>query len=100
MDFMRDTDSIAVVCNDDESEPGTFKDRVLLNGHAEMGFEGMTLCASIIGAKSGFLYLRSEYSHQLPSLQAVLSRRQEQQLFGNKIMGCRHAFKIIQLCAV
>ena len=83
----RDAGGMAVVCNADEGEPGTFKDRVLLNGHADMVLEGMTLCARIIGAKRGFLYLRGEYRYLLPSLQAVLSRRREQQLLGNNIMG-------------
>lgn len=43
-----------VVCNADEGEPGTFKDRVLLNSYAHQVFEGMTLCAAIIGAEHGF----------------------------------------------
>lgn len=50
-----------VVCNADEGEPGTFKDRILLNSFADLVFEGMTLCARIIGARKGFLYLRGEY---------------------------------------
>jgi len=49
-----------VVCNADEGEPGTFKDRVLLQGHADLVFEGMTLCAHAIGARRGYLYLRGE----------------------------------------
>jgi [NiFe] hydrogenase diaphorase moiety large subunit len=50
-----------VVCNADEGEPGTFKDRVLLNSHADLVFEGMTVCARVIGARQGLLYLRGEY---------------------------------------
>lgn len=76
-----------VVCNADEGEPGTFKDRVLLNGYADMAFEGMTLCARIIGAERGFLYLRGEYRYLLPHLQIVLARRREKQLLGNNILG-------------
>jgi [NiFe] hydrogenase diaphorase moiety large subunit len=76
-----------VVCNADEGEPGTFKDRVLLNGYADMVFEGMTLCARIIGAKKGFLYLRGEYRYMLDHLQAVLQRRRQQNLLGNNILG-------------
>lgn len=83
----RDAGGMAVVCNADEGEPGTFKDRVLLNDRADMVFEGMTLCARIIGAKRGFLYLRGEYRYLLPALQTALSRRREQQLLGNNIMG-------------
>jgi [NiFe] hydrogenase diaphorase moiety large subunit len=76
-----------VVCNADEGEPGTFKDRVLLNGYADMVFEGMTLCARIIGAARGFLYLRGEYRYLLPHLQAVLQHRRQQGLLGEGILG-------------
>jgi len=76
-----------VVCNADEGEPGTFKDRVLLNGYADTVFEGMTLCARIIGAKQGFLYLRGEYRYLLPHLQAVLQKRRGQNLLGTSILG-------------
>jgi len=76
-----------VVCNADEGEPGTFKDRVLLNSYADMVFEGMALCARVIGAKKGFLYLRGEYRYLLEHLQAVLHRRRQQTLLGNNILG-------------
>src|SRR3990167_3915401 len=66
-----------VVCNADEGEPGTFKDRVLLTSHADLVFEGMTLCALAIGAQHGFLYLRGEYRYLLEPLQAVLQRRRD-----------------------
>lgn len=77
-----------VVCNADEGEPGTFKDRVLLTGYADQVFEGMTLCARIIGARKGFLYLRGEYRYLLEHLQIVLQRRREQRLLGTSILGC------------
>ncbi len=76
-----------VVCNADEGEPGNFKDRVLLNGYADMVFEGMALCARIIGAQKGFLYLRGEYRYLLDHLQAVLLHRRAQNLLGKNIFG-------------
>lgn len=76
-----------VVCNADEGEPGTFKDRILLNSHAHQVFEGMTLCAGIIGAKQGFLYLRGEYLHLKPQLEAVLAARRAKNLLGKRILG-------------
>ncbi|MDO8349857.1 MAG: NAD(P)H-dependent oxidoreductase subunit E [Gallionella sp.] len=76
-----------VVCNADEGEPGTFKDRVLLNSYADRVFEGMTLCARIIGATRGFLYLRGEYRYLLEHLQAVLQHRRQQNLLGDAILG-------------
>jgi [NiFe] hydrogenase diaphorase moiety large subunit len=76
-----------VVCNADEGEPGTFKDRVLLAAHADLVFEGMTLCALAIGAEKGMLYLRGEYRHLLDHLHAVLERRRRAKLLGAGILG-------------
>jgi [NiFe] hydrogenase diaphorase moiety large subunit len=75
-----------VVCNADEGEPGTFKDRVLLNSYAHQVFEGMTICAAIIGANKGFLYLRGEYLHLYDKLLGVLDERRKDGLLGNNIL--------------
>jgi len=83
-----------VVCNADEGEPGTFKDRVLLNTYAHQVFEGMTLCAAVIGAKQGFLYLRGEYLHLFEALQQILQARREQALLGNNILESGLTFDI------
>ncbi|HJW26113.1 MAG TPA: NAD(P)H-dependent oxidoreductase subunit E [Rhodocyclaceae bacterium] len=76
-----------VVCNADEGEPGTFKDRVLLTSHADLVFEGMTVAAYAVGATRGFLYLRGEYRHLLDHLNEVLERRRRDRLLGNDILG-------------
>ncbi len=76
-----------VVCNADEGEPGTFKDRVLLSAHADLVFEGMSLCALAVGAEKGMLYLRGEYRYLLDHLHAVLERRRRAKLLGAGIMG-------------
>jgi [NiFe] hydrogenase diaphorase moiety large subunit len=76
-----------VVCNADEGEPGTFKDRVLLSRHADAVFEGMTVAAFAIGARRGLVYLRGEYRFLLEGLQAVLQRRREAGLLGTAIQG-------------
>ncbi len=75
-----------VVCNADEGEPGTFKDRVLLNTYAHQVFEGMTLCAAIIGADHGLLYLRGEYLHLYEKLQGILEARRQAGLLGDNIL--------------
>jgi [NiFe] hydrogenase diaphorase moiety large subunit len=75
-----------VVCNADEGEPGTFKDRVLLQSYAHQVFEGMTICAAIVGAHQGFLYLRGEYLYLRPHLEAILAERRRQGLLGEKIL--------------
>lgn len=76
-----------VVCNADEGEPGTFKDRVLLTQRADAVFEGMTIAAQVIGARQGLVYLRGEYRYLLEPLQAVLQRRRDAQLLGAAILG-------------
>jgi len=86
-----------VVCNADEGEPGTFKDRVLLNSYAHQVFEGMTLCAAIISAQQGFLYLRGEYLHLYDKLQSVLNERRQAGLLGNNILNEGFNFDI-EIC--
>lgn len=76
-----------VVCNADEGEPGTYKDRVLLNSYADDIFEGMTLCAGTIGARRGYLYLRGEYLYLREPLEQVLERRRRAGLLGQGIGG-------------
>ncbi|WP_201496597.1 NAD(P)H-dependent oxidoreductase subunit E [Rubrivivax sp. A210] len=76
-----------VVCNADEGEPGTFKDRVLLTRQADTVFEGMTIAALAIGARRGLVYLRGEYRYLLPALQEVLARRRAAGLLGTAIQG-------------
>ena len=76
-----------VVCNADEGEPGTFKDRVLLRSYADLVFEGMTVCAYAIGAGHGFLYLRGEYRFLLEPLNEILAKRRAANLLGKDILG-------------
>jgi len=80
-------DAHYVVCNADEGEPGTFKDRVLLTEYADDVIEGMTLCARAIGAQKGFIYLRGEYAWLQPHLEWVLERRRGDELLGTSILG-------------
>ncbi|MEY4209668.1 MAG: hypothetical protein RLZ92_46 [Pseudomonadota bacterium] len=83
-----------VVCNADEGEPGTFKDRVLLNRYADQVFEGMTICAAIIGAQQGFLYLRGEYLYLYHQLNSILQQRRDEGLLGNNILNQGLVFDI------
>ncbi|MDD2622372.1 MAG: NADH-ubiquinone oxidoreductase-F iron-sulfur binding region domain-containing protein [Bacteroidales bacterium] len=61
-----------VICNADEGEPGTFKDRDILLKVPAKVFAGMTMCGYCINAKKGYLYLRGEYKFMLPELRKVL----------------------------
>ncbi len=80
-------DERVVVCNADEGEPGTFKDRILLQDRADLLIEGMSLCAAIIGARRGFIYLRWEYGYLLPGLERTLSDRRSSGLLGSTDSG-------------
>lgn len=61
-----------VICNADEGEPGTFKDREILSRVPRKVFSGMAICGYVIGAKEGYLYLRGEYKFLIPSLREEL----------------------------
>lgn len=74
-----------VICNADEGEPGTFKDRVILSDYADLVIEGMTIAARVIGARFGIIYLRAEYTYLRSHLEQVLRRRREQGLLGAEI---------------
>src|SRR5271157_4290371 len=76
-----------VVCNADEGEPGTFKDRVLLSSFAERVFEGMAIAGFVVGAGRGFVYLRGEYQYLLEPLEAKLHAMRRERLLGASICG-------------
>jgi [NiFe] hydrogenase diaphorase moiety large subunit len=76
-----------VVCNADEGEPGTFKDRVLLSEFPDLVFDGMTIAGYALGARHGLLYLRGEYAYMWDALQAVLKTRRGVGLLGENIGG-------------
>jgi NADH:ubiquinone oxidoreductase subunit F (NADH-binding)/NADH:ubiquinone oxidoreductase subunit E len=76
-----------VVCNADESEPGTFKDRMLLQTVPELVLEGMVLGALTVGAQHGYLYIRHEYARERQVLEQALQRMQRDGLVGESILG-------------
>ncbi|MDD1791620.1 NAD(P)H-dependent oxidoreductase subunit E [Enterovibrio sp. ZSDZ42] len=76
-----------VICNADEGEPGTFKDRVILTHCPEQVFAGMVIAGHAIGAKEGIIYLRYEYRHMVPYLEKTLQSMREEKLLGRRIAG-------------
>ncbi len=76
-----------VLCNADEGEPGTFKDRVLLSERADLVLEGMTVAAYAIGAETGIIYLRGEYAYLRAFLEDKMNQRRAANLLGNNILG-------------
>jgi [NiFe] hydrogenase diaphorase moiety large subunit len=78
-----------IICNADEGEPGTFKDRVILSRFADLVFEGMTIGARAIGATLGIVYLRAEYTYLRPHLNEVIKARRGRGVLGRSIMGVK-----------
>jgi [NiFe] hydrogenase diaphorase moiety large subunit len=76
-----------VLCNADEGEPGTFKDRVLITEKAKMVFEGMTIAGYAIGAKEGIMYLRYEYSYLKAYLENLLEEMRKENMLGKNVAG-------------
>ena len=76
-----------VICNADEGEPGTFKDRVILTECADLMFEGMTIGGYAIGSSEGIVYLRAEYAYLRAFLENVLRERRDKGLLGKNICG-------------
>jgi [NiFe] hydrogenase diaphorase moiety large subunit len=76
-----------VLCNADEGEPGTFKDRVVLTERPDLLLEGMTIGGYAIGADTGILYLRAEYAYLRAFLEDVLKQRRDAGLLGKNVCG-------------
>jgi [NiFe] hydrogenase diaphorase moiety large subunit len=76
-----------VVCNADEGEPGTFKDRVLLSEFSDLVFDGMTVAGYALGTRHGLVYLRGEYAFLWDALQETLQTRRSLGLLGTNICG-------------
>ncbi len=74
-----------ILCNADEGEPGTFKDRVILSDYSDLVAEGMTISARAIGATKGIVYLRGEYAYLRAPLTAMLEARRDAHLLGRAI---------------
>jgi len=83
-----------LICNADESEPGTFKDRVLMEGDPYSVVEAMTIAGYATGAEHGYLYIRGEYPRALHALQAAVEAARERGFLGPDVMGLGFAFDV------
>jgi NADH-quinone oxidoreductase subunit F len=83
-----------LVCNADESEPGTFKDRVVMEGDPFSVIESMTIAAFATGCEHGWIYLRGEYPRAMQTLTAALNSARAAGLLGDNVMGAGFAFDI------
>ncbi len=83
-----------VVCNADESEPGTFKDRELLRRAPHLIIEGVVLAGLVTGAARGYIYVRHEYHDERAALAAALTQAQEMGACGGDVFGSGMAFPV------
>ena len=83
-----------VICNADESEPGTFKDREILHHLPHLVIEGMLLAGLTVGAEAGIIYLRHEYAREQAYLEAALSRARAAGVLGENAAGSGRRFEI------
>jgi len=83
-----------IVCNADESEPGTFKDRFILTHLPHLVIEGMILAGVLTGAQKGILYIRHEYEDQEKILHEEIRRCARSGLLGAKILGSEFSFEL------
>lgn len=83
-----------VVCNADESEPGTFKDRVVLEGDPHSIVEAMSIAAYAVGADEGYIYIRGEYHLAQLRMQKAIEQAREYGLLGKDILGSGFNFDI------
>jgi NADH-quinone oxidoreductase subunit F len=83
-----------VVCNADESEPGTFKDRILMEGDPFAIIEGMTIAAYATGSERGYFYIRGEYPLAVERVEAAIRAARAGKLLGNNILGTGFSFDI------
>lgn len=83
-----------IVCNADEGEPGTNKDRILLSTDPCAVFEGMAIAGKAVNAHTGFIYLRAEYAYLMPILEAAIKSSAAENCLGKNILGSGFDFEI------
>ena len=76
-----------IVCNADEGEPGTFKDRIIMEGDPHLLVEGMVIAAYAVGAEHGFIYIRGEYHRSIERVRNALAQARTHGFLGNGILG-------------
>lgn len=83
-----------VICNADESEPGTFKDRLILEGDPHSVIEAMAIAAYAVGADEGYIYIRGEYVLATARLRKAIAQAREMNLLGERIFGSDFNFDV------
>jgi len=89
-----ESDEKYVICNADEGEPGTFKDRLIMEGDPHSVIEGMIIAGYAVGASKGYIYIRGEYFESVASLRGAISKAYEYGLLGQSILGTNFSFDL------
>ncbi len=82
-------------CNADESEPGAFKDRLLMQKNPHLLIEGIIIAAAAAGANRAFIYIRGEYQLQAEVLDAAIAQAYECGYLGRRILGSQHTIELV-----
>src|SRR5918911_534913 len=82
-------------CNADESEPGTFKDRLLMQKNPHLLIEGMVIAAVAAGANKTFIYIRGEYELQADILDRAVAEAYDRGYLGERILDSDHSFDLV-----
>jgi len=83
------SDKKYIICNADEGEPGTFKDRVLMNKHPGLMLEGMAVAGYAVGATEGFIYLRAEYFYLKEKIEKEILNFKKKGYLGTNVLGIK-----------
>jgi NADH:ubiquinone oxidoreductase subunit F (NADH-binding)/NADH:ubiquinone oxidoreductase subunit E len=89
-----ESDEKLIICNADESEPLTFKDRVVIDANPHKILEGMLLAGYAVGARNGYIYIRGEYTSQAKRLESAIQQAEEKGWLGENIQGSEFSFYI------
>ncbi len=92
--FTASGDPKYLICNADEGEPGTFKDRLILEGDPHRLLEGMILAGYAIGASKGYIYIRGEYALSIERMQAAIDAARTSGLLGDHILDTGLVFDV------
>lgn len=83
-----------IVCNADEGEPGTFKDRIIMEGDPHLLIEGMIIAAYAVGAQKGYIYIRGEYHKSIDMTRKALGQTKANGFLGDNILGSGYSLDI------